>query len=109
MEQKTVIRQAIDLLEQQRKSLQEMDLLGVLLENELAHKSNQINTIQILLSKLIPAEEKQMVDFHIEVMKVGLIEEGKNKWADGYEPIIRKVAEKHFQQTFGVDEKKVED
>jgi len=40
MKQKTVIKQAIELLEQQRKALQEMDLLGVLLENEFAHKSN---------------------------------------------------------------------
>ena len=54
MKQKTVIKQAIELLEQQRKALQEMDLLGVLLENELIHKSNQINSIQLLLAKLIP-------------------------------------------------------
>jgi len=40
MKQKTVIKQAIELLEQQRKALQEMDLLVVLLENEFAHKSN---------------------------------------------------------------------
>ena len=62
MKQKTVIKQAIELLEQQRKSLQEMDLLGVLLENELTHKSNQINTIQLLLAKLLPIEEKQIID-----------------------------------------------
>ena len=58
--QNLVIKQAIELLEQQRKSLQEMDLLGVLLQNELTHKSNQINTIQLLLAKLIPLEEEQI-------------------------------------------------
>ena len=62
MKQKTVIKQAIELLEQQRKILQEMDLLGVLLENELTHKSNQINTIQLLLAKLIPTFEEQIKD-----------------------------------------------
>ena len=60
MKQKLVIKLAIELLEQQRKSLQEMDLLGVLLTNELIHKSNQISTIQLLLAKLIPSEEEQI-------------------------------------------------
>jgi predicted transposase YdaD len=60
MEKKLVIKQAIQMLEQQRKNLQEMDLLGVLLENELIHKSNQISSMQILLSKLIPLEEEQI-------------------------------------------------
>ena len=101
MKQKTVIKQAIELLEQQRKALQEMDLLGVLLENELTHKSNQINTIQLLLAKLIPTEEKQMIDFHIDVMKIGLIEEGDKKWSDGYLPKIKETAEKYYSQTFG--------
>ncbi len=99
--QKLIIKQAIELLEQQRNSLQEMDLLGVLLENELTHKSNQINSIQLLLSKLLPVEEKQMIDFHIEVMKVGLIKEGDKNWSDSYEPKIREVAENYFRQTFG--------
>ncbi len=97
---KLVIKQAIELLEEQKKSLQKMDLLGVLLENELTHKSNQINSIQILLSKLLPIEEKQMIDFHIEVMKVGLIDEGDKKWSDAYEPKIRDVAESYFKENF---------
>lgn len=98
---KSVIKQAIENLEQQRKSLKEMDFLGVLLDNEFAHKSNQINTIQLLLAKLIPTEEKQMIDFHIDVMKIGLIEEGDKKWSDGYLPKIKETAEKYYSQTFG--------
>ena len=101
MKQKTVIKQAIELLEQQRKALQEMDLLVVLLENEFAHKSNQINTIQMTLAKLIPSEEKQMIDFHIEVMKIGLIEEGDKKWSDSYLPKIKETAKHYYGQTFG--------
>ena len=101
MENKTVIQQAIELLEQQRKVLQEMDLLGVISENELVHKSNQISTIQLLLAKLIPTEEKQMIDFHIGVMKIGLIEEGDKKWTDSYLPKIKETAEKYYTQTYG--------
>lgn len=101
MKQKTAIKQAIELLEQQRKSLQELDLDGLLLENELAHKSNQINSIQLLLAKLIPTEERQMIEFHIEAMKLGLIREGERKWSDDYEPKIKDTAEKLFAQTYG--------
>ena len=42
-------------------------------------------------------EKEQMINFHIEVMKVGLINEGETKWNDGYLPLIRKTAEKYFK------------
>jgi len=42
--------------------------------------------------------KKDMIDFHVEVMKVGLIEEGEKKWTDAYEPKIREVAENYFRQ-----------
>jgi len=57
---KSIIKQAIEILEQQRNALKEMDLLGVLLDNEFAHESNQINTIQLTLSKLLIKEEQQI-------------------------------------------------
>ena len=41
-------------------------------------------------------EKTKMIDFHVEVMKQGLIEEGYNKWRDAYEPSIRNIAEKVF-------------
>lgn len=100
MKQKTVIKQAIDLLEQQREALKEMGSLGLLLENEFSHKSNQISSIQIMLSKLIPLEKTQMVDFHIEVMKIGLIKEGDTKWTDSYRPILKETADNYFVQNF---------
>lgn len=100
MKQKTAIRQAIELLEQQRNSLKEMELLGVLLENEFAHKSNQINTIQIMLSKLIPTEQSQIINFHIEVMKIGLIKEGHDRWTDSYKPMLKETAENYFLENF---------
>jgi hypothetical protein len=98
---KTAIKQAIELLEKQRDSLQELNSSGVLLKNELNHKSNQINTTQLLLYRLLYVEKKQMIDFHVETMKAGLIEEGNRKWIDLYEPKIREIAERCFSETFG--------
>lgn len=46
-------------------------------------------------------EKEQIIDFHIETMKVGLIEEGSEKWNDGYLPLIKKTAEKHYNETYG--------
>jgi hypothetical protein len=59
---KTAISQAIELLEKQREALKEMDLLGLLLENEFAHKSNQINSSQIVISQLHEVFEQQITD-----------------------------------------------
>ena len=60
---KTIIKQAIELLERQRKELKKDDILGLLFPNEFVHKSNQINSTQLLLSGLIPIEEKQMTEY----------------------------------------------
>jgi hypothetical protein len=63
--------------------------------------------IDIILSglpKFIEVEKEQMINFHIEVMKEGLIEEGDKKWSDEYLPKISKTAEKYYQQTFKSDE-----
>ena len=45
--------------------------------------------------------KKQIINFHIEVMKIGLIEEGDKKWSDGYLPKIKETAEKYYEQTVG--------
>jgi hypothetical protein len=97
---KTLTKQVIEILEDQKKGLKEMDLLGVLLENEYVHKSNQLSSSQIRLSNLREIEKRQMIDFHIEVMKIGLINEGEKKWSDSYEPKIREVATKYYNETF---------
>mgnify|MGYP006921489575 CR=1 FL=1 len=88
MKQKTVIKHAIELLEKQRTALKEMDLLGVLLENEFAHKSNQINTIQLSLAKLIPIFEEQI----------------ENAFVAGSERGTKDIpfnCEQYYSQTFG--------
>ena len=52
----------------------------------------------------LEAEKEQMINFHIEVMKEGLIEEGDKKWSDGYLPKISKTAEQYYTKTFKSDE-----
>ena len=71
-----------------------MDLLGVLLDNEFAHKSNQINTIQLMLSKLLPIEEEQIR----KAFNDGVSFE-RNTWRYSCEENDRKVKE-YFENLF---------
>jgi len=43
---------------------------------------------------------QEIIDFHIEIMKKGLIEEGDIKWTDGYLPKITEMATNYYDQTF---------
>jgi hypothetical protein len=45
--------------------------------------------------------EEQMIDFHVSVMKKGLIEEGDRQWTDCYSPKIKEVAEQYYNETYG--------
>lgn len=58
----------------------------------------------LIALNLINSEKEQIINFHIEVMKQGLIDEGDKKWSDAYLPKIRKTAEQYYQQTFKSDE-----
>jgi hypothetical protein len=49
--------------------------------------------------RLFTAQE--LVNHHIQIMKIGLIEEGEKKWEDGYEPKIREIAEKYISELKG--------
>ena len=49
---------------------------------------------------LLEKERKQMIDFHIGVMKDGLIHEGEKKWKDGYQPKSKEIAEIHYYQNY---------
>ena len=62
---------------------------------------NEAITDAMLFKK---AEKEQMINFHIEVMKEGLIEEGDKKWSDEYLPKISKTAEQYYTKTFKSDE-----
>lgn len=43
-------------------------------------------------------QREMFINFHIEVMKQGLITEGTKKWKDKYEPKIRELAETYYDQ-----------
>jgi hypothetical protein len=45
-------------------------------------------------------EKQQLIDFHIEVMKQGLIDEGSKRWSDDYLPKIKETAESYYQEIF---------
>jgi hypothetical protein len=48
-------------------------------------------------------EKEQIIDFHIEIMKEGLLHEGERKWDEGYLPKIKKQAEQYYNKTYGGD------
>lgn len=45
-------------------------------------------------------ERDQMINFHIDVMKIGLIEEGERKWSEDYRPLIEKTASDYYDTKF---------
>ena len=72
--------------------------------NKGTPEGKAIDIILSTLPKFIEAEKEQMINFHIEVMKEGLIEEGDKKWSDEYLPKISKTAEQYYTKTFKSDE-----
>jgi hypothetical protein len=46
------------------------------------------------------ATKERLINFHIEVMKLGLINEGSKKWSESYEPFVRKQASDYYDQAF---------
>ena len=63
-------------------------------------KVGKSNEITIIKSKIWTKEEKdEIVNIHIEIMKVGLIEEGGDiAWKDEYESKIREIATNWIEQ-----------
>lgn len=45
--------------------------------------------------------EEEIINFHIGVMKIGLIEEGERIWTDAYLPKIKEMATEYYNKTFG--------
>ena len=56
--------------------------------------------MRIKFDEWLQKDKQQSIDYHIGVMKVGLIEEGEKKWNDSYEPKIKEVAIKYYNETF---------
>ena len=71
-------------------------------------KDLKFNIVQVICNRhLTPIEQAdsiidllkgEMVDFHIGVMKKGFIEEWDKNWKK-YLPLIKKVAENHYNDT----------
>lgn len=54
--------------------------------------------MQMHKGRLLQEERKQIINFHIEVMKEGLIHEGDKTWKDAYHPKIKEQAEKQYNK-----------
>jgi hypothetical protein len=61
---------------------------------------NSMNNIDGFLKEALEMEKQQLIDFHIEVMKQGLIDEGSKRWSDDYLPKIKETAEQYYQETY---------
>lgn len=56
--------------------------------------------IRTKFDEWLEKDKQQSVDFHIGVVKAGLIAEGKKNWTDFYEPNVKEVASKYYNETF---------
>jgi hypothetical protein len=45
--------------------------------------------------------KEEMINFHIEVMKSGLKEEGERIWEEAYLPKISSIATQKYNETYG--------
>jgi hypothetical protein len=63
--------------------------------------------LAIIESKYLEKEKRNLIDFHIGVMKRGLINEGELKWDDIYEPKIRELATKYYNKIYGTHNRSI--
>jgi hypothetical protein len=64
-------------------------------------KDNPTQWLKELYEQAKEMEEQQMIDFHIEVMKYGLINEGEAIWKDAYLPKLSGIAKQYYKQKYG--------
>lgn len=62
MNELTPMQKLIEILEKRRNEMKKNDEEGLLLKNEYIHKSNEINSIQLIIAKLLPKEEEIIID-----------------------------------------------
>ena len=77
-------------------------LIEELTKNTWYDESNypQVNIGVIDFEQAKELEKEQLINFHIETMKIGLIKEGEKKWLESYKPKITKIAEEYYNKTF---------
>jgi predicted DNA-binding protein YlxM (UPF0122 family) len=92
MENKTIVQQLKGYFEQQL-SLHE--------DGEIKYTTKEaLEDAVEVCKKAISVEKKQLVNFHIEVMKDGLISEEDAKWDDQYLPIFKKQTEETYSRIY---------
>ena len=67
----------------------------------MAHSYTIPLSLIVKCKELIKEEENQMINFHIETMREGLIDEGGAVWNMGYVPKIKRAAEKVYNEKYG--------
>ena len=67
---------------------------GCITFNEFMEKKEELFIIAKEMHK------QEIIDFHIETMKIGLISEGYKKWKKDYMPMIKSKAEEYYNETF---------
>lgn len=103
MKTKTAIRQLIETNDELRHAMQ---IIQNFIEGDYQDQSslkeawNLISEYVTRSEKLESVNEQQIKDFHIAVMKKGLINEGGSRWTDSYLPKITEVANQTFNETF---------
>ena len=67
--------------------------------------------LAIIEGKYIEKEKGMLINFHTEVVKMGLIDKDERRWTDSYEPQIKEMATKYYNETFtelGTEPKEIE-
>ena len=88
---------AVELLIEQIKS--KKDSLSTNTKEERMAKGIYVDCL-IMARETKEIEKQQLINFHIETMKIGLIKEGERKWLESYKPKITKIAEEYYNKTF---------
>jgi hypothetical protein len=75
------------------------DIIGDAILNKLSIE--QINKIHDLSKQAKEMHKEEMINFHIEVMKLGLNQEGERIWEEAYLPKISSIATQKYTETYG--------
>jgi hypothetical protein len=70
------------------------------LESNLPTAFKDLTINKQLIEQAKELEKEQLINFHLEVMKIGLIQDGGKKWLEMYTPKIIKIAEEYYNEQF---------
>lgn len=70
------------------------------IKSHFEHDGDLFETLLFTYSIAKQKEKELFINNHIEVMKIGLINEGDAKWNDAYSPKIKETALKYYEEAF---------